>query len=60
MKGNLEFSEKKLKKSSLHMKENEALFEIEKYFDFLKMDKKNVQNKKARIFYEKSIPPYDN
>jgi hypothetical protein len=37
--------------SSLHMKENEAFFEFEKYFDFLKMDKKNVQKKKARIFY---------
>jgi hypothetical protein len=42
------------------MKENEAFFEFAKYFDFLKMDKKNVQNEKAWIFYGKSIPPYDN
>jgi hypothetical protein len=60
MKGNISFFKKKVKKSSLHMKENEGFFESEKYFDFLKMDKKNVQNKKAWIFYEKSIPPYDN
>jgi hypothetical protein len=26
---------------------------IEKYFDFSKMDKKNVQISKARILYEK-------
>jgi len=27
----------------------------EKYFNFLKMDKKNVQFSKARIFYEKTV-----
>ena len=30
-------------KSSLHMKRNRSFFENEKYFDFPKMDKKNVQ-----------------
>ena len=43
MKGNSHFSLKKGKKTSLHMKENERLLKIEKYFDFSKMDKKNVQ-----------------
>jgi hypothetical protein len=37
------------------MKENDGLLENEKCFDFPKMDKKNVQNEKARIFYGKSI-----
>ncbi len=33
------------------MKGNEGFFENEKYFDFRKMDKKNVQISKTRIFY---------
>ena len=36
-------SEKKVQKSSLHMKRKERDSKIEKYFNFLKMDKKNVQ-----------------
>jgi len=31
------------------MKGCEAFFENEKYFNFFKMDKKNVQNPKAKI-----------
>ena len=31
------------------MKGKEEFFEFEKYFDFLKMDKKNVKNGKAKI-----------
>ena len=31
------------------MKGKEDFFEMEKYFDFLKMDKKNVQNGEAKI-----------
>jgi hypothetical protein len=37
-----------------------AILEVEKYFDFSKMDKKNVQISKTQILYGKSIPPYDN
>jgi len=44
MKGNSWFSEKKVKKSFLHMKRKERDSKIEKYFNFSKMDKKNVQN----------------
>ena len=44
MKGNSGFSEKKLHFSSLHMKRKERDSKNEKYFNFLKMDKKNVQN----------------
>jgi hypothetical protein len=33
------------------MKENEAFFENEKYFDFLKMDIFDVQKNKAWVFY---------
>jgi hypothetical protein len=43
MKGKFTFSLKKCQKTSLHMKENERVLKIEKYFDFSKMDKKNVQ-----------------
>jgi len=48
MKGNLGFSEKKVKKRSLHMKGNQRFSKNEKYFDFEKMDKKNVQNENAK------------
>ena len=44
MKGNPWISEKMVQKSSLHMKRKERDSKIEKYFNFLKMDKKNVQN----------------
>ncbi len=43
MKGKSRNSEKQVKNSSLHMKRNKRLSKIEKYFNFLKMDKKNVQ-----------------
>jgi len=33
---------------SLHMKGDDRLSKIEKYFDFSKMDKKNVQNWNAK------------
>ena len=55
MKGNSCFSEKKDQKSSLHMKENDRLLKNEKYFDFFKMDKKNVQNFFTQIFYVKFV-----
>jgi hypothetical protein len=42
------------------MKRKKLIFKSEKYFDFQKMDKKNVQIFKTRIFYGKSFPPYDN
>jgi len=48
-------SEKIVKKSSLHMKRKMRISKIEKCFNFFKMDKKNVQNKKAWIFYEKCV-----
>ena len=51
MKGKSRFSEKKVKKSFLHMKRKTLNFKSEKYFDFQKMDKKNVQILKTRIFY---------
>ena len=44
MKGTSRFSEKKVHFSSLHMKRKERNSKNEKYFNFLKMDKKNVQN----------------
>ena len=37
------------------MKRKSMISKIEKYFNFLKMDKKNVQKKKAQIFYEKCV-----
>jgi hypothetical protein len=37
------------------MKRKSLILKIKKYFNFLKMDKKNVQKKKARIFYEKYV-----
>ena len=43
MKGNSGFFEKMPKKKSLHMKGKNNDSNFEKYFDFLKMDKKNVQ-----------------
>ena len=44
MKGKTLISEKMVKKSLLHMKRKKRDSKIEKYFNFLKMDKKNVQN----------------
>ena len=55
MKRNSKISEKWFIFSSLHMKENPLILKIEKYFNFFKMDKKNVQIKKAWIFYEKTV-----
>ena len=43
MKGVLGFLDFFVKKRSLHMKRNETVFKNEKYFNFSKMDKKNVQ-----------------
>jgi len=42
------------------MKEKTSFLSFEKYFDFPKMDKKNVQIYKTRIFYEKGNPSDDN
>ena len=55
MKGNSQFSEKKGVFSSLHMKRKDRLSKNEKYFNFFKMDKKNVQNFLAQIFYGKIV-----
>jgi hypothetical protein len=43
MKGILRIFEKMVVFSSLHMKGIDWFSKIEKYFDFSKMDKKNVQ-----------------
>ena len=48
MKGISLNSRKTVKKPSLHMKGSERDSKIEKYFGFSKMDKKNVQNWKAK------------
>ena len=40
--------EKNDKKTSLHMKDREKASKTQKYFDFSKMDKKNVQNRIAK------------
>ena len=37
------------------MKEKNRVLNFEKYFDFLKMDKKNVQNQKPKTFYGISV-----
>ena len=37
------------------MKGKNRVLNFEKYFDFFKMDKKNVQNQKSKIFYAKSV-----
>ena len=37
------------------MKGKNRVLNFEKYFDFLKMDKKNVQNRKAKTFYGISV-----
>jgi len=37
------------------MKRKHRLLKNEKYFSFFKMDKKNVQNFKAQIFYGKIV-----
>ena len=49
MKGFSRYSEKWTIFSSLHMKRKKGDSKIEKYFNFLKMDKKNVQNGIAKI-----------
>ena len=49
MKGNYENSQKYAIFSSLHMKRNPLISKNEKCFNFLKMDKKNVQNWKVKI-----------
>ena len=48
MKGKSRGFEKKVRFSSLHMKGNSVFLKNEKYFDFPKMDKKNVQNGNAK------------
>ena len=55
MKGISQIFEKKAEIYSLHMKRKLLISKNEKYFNFLKMDKKNVQILKARIFYEKCV-----
>ena len=50
MKGNRSFFVFNTQKKSLHMKGNEGFFEVEKCFNFQKMDKKNVQ-----ILYAKTL-----
>ena len=55
MKGIARIFENKVRISSLHMKENPLILKIEKYFNFLKMDKKNVQKIKVQIFYGKTV-----
>ena len=49
MKGNYEISRKYAIFSSLHMKRNPLISKNEKCFNFLKMDKKNVQIWKVKI-----------
>ena len=49
MKGFSQNSLKMVEKSSLHMKRKKINSKNEKYLNFLKMDKKNVQNPKAKI-----------
>ena len=48
MKGKSLIFEKKAEKSSLHVKRKSLILKNEKYFNFLKMDKKNVQNWKVK------------
>lgn len=55
MKANSTIFEKTVQKTSLHMKRKIPISKNEKYFNFLKMDKKNVQFLKAKIFYEKLV-----
>ena len=55
MKGILRIFKKKAYFSSLHMKRKSRLSKNEKYFNFFKMDKKNVQNFLAQIFYGKIV-----
>jgi hypothetical protein len=50
MKGFFYFS----KEIYLHMKNKSLISKIEKYFNFFKMDKKNVQKKKLEYFMENS------
>jgi hypothetical protein len=49
MKGKIENSRKYAIFSSLHMKRNPLVSKNEKCFNFLKMDKKNVQIWKVKI-----------
>jgi len=44
---------------SLHMKRKIQISENEKYFDFPKMDKKNVQNRYAKTLLTEKNSPYD-
>jgi hypothetical protein len=53
MKGNSAISVISVIFTSLHMKGKEMILKMEKYFDFFKMDKKNVQKFSAPIFYGK-------
>ena len=39
----------------MHWSEKTEISKFEKYFDFSKMDKKNVQNRKTKILYGKTI-----
>ena len=55
MKGFLRIFEKRVKFYSLHMKRKLLISKNEKYLNFFKMDKKNVQILKARIFYVKCV-----
>ena len=48
-------TQKCIKTRSLHYVKEASKFRIEKYFNFLKMDKKNVQNENIKIFYVKSL-----
>jgi hypothetical protein len=59
MKGILGIFDFLREKSFLHMKRKTLNFKSEKYFDFQKMDKKNVQILKTQIFYGKRLSPYD-
>lgn len=56
MKANSLISEKRIKKSSLHMKRKRKLLKNEKFFEKSKMDKKNVQNGIAKnVLTEKNF-----
>jgi hypothetical protein len=59
MKGKLRNSLKKVQKTSLHMKRKILNSENEKYFDFPKMDKKNVQNRYVKTLLTDGIFLHD-
>ena len=48
-----------VKYNSLHMKGKSSFLKSEKYFDFSKMDKKNVQNGNVKTLLTEKNPPYD-